>query len=160
VESGQTASLSCWLLVATPARGGRYPFGSEPPCIGGCGSQRATRPANRPQVRVSGCKKYTITRTYKNNLRFLADIWLGTEISRANLSRMHFVSGCNFGLLLINLCKELPYIGNQEIGLLQSREMSALRHPSFLYYDVCLSNLAKRRDSHFLRKIRIPLCPA
>ena len=62
-------------------------------------------------VRVSSGKKYTITRTYKNNLRFLADIWLGTE--SANLSRMHFVSGCIFGLLLINLCKELPYIGNQ-----------------------------------------------
>lgn len=31
-------------------------------------------------VRVSGGKKYTITRTYKNNLRFLADIWLSTEI--------------------------------------------------------------------------------
>lgn len=30
-------------------------------------------------VRVSGGKKYTITRTYKNNLRFLADIWLGAE---------------------------------------------------------------------------------
>jgi len=38
---------------------------------------------------------------------------------------MHFVSEYNFGLLLINLCKELPYIGNQEIGLLQSREVSA-----------------------------------
>jgi hypothetical protein len=31
-------------------------------------------------VRVSGCKRYTITRTYKDNLRFLADVWLGTEI--------------------------------------------------------------------------------
>ena len=31
-------------------------------------------------VRVSSGKKYTITRTYKNNLRFLADIWLSTEI--------------------------------------------------------------------------------
>jgi hypothetical protein len=39
--------------------------------------------------------------------------WLGTEIKRANLSRMHFVSGCKFGVLLINLCKELLYIGNQ-----------------------------------------------
>src|SRR5579862_1478092 len=67
-----------------------------------------------------------------------------------------FVSGCNFGLLLINPCKELPYIGNQEIGLLQSRKVSALRHASFLYYVVCLSNPAKRRDSHILRKIRIP----
>ena len=56
------------------------PFGSEPPCMGGCGSQRATRPVNRPLVRVSGGMKYTITRTYKNNLRFLADIWLSTEI--------------------------------------------------------------------------------
>ncbi len=39
----------------------------------------------------------------------------------------------NFGLLLINLCKELLYIGNQEIGLLQSREVSALRHVGFLH---------------------------
>src|ERR1700719_1354604 len=68
---------------------------------------------------------------------------------------MHFVSGCNFGLLLINLCKELLYIGNQEIGLLQSREVSALRHTSFLYYVVCLTNPAKWRDSHVLWKIRI-----
>jgi hypothetical protein len=78
-------------------------------------------------VRVSDGKKYTITRAYKNNLRFLADIWLGIEIKRANLSRVHFVPGCNFGLHLIDLCKELPYIGNQEIGLLQSREVSTLR---------------------------------
>jgi hypothetical protein len=56
------------------------PFGSEPACLGGCGSQRATRPVNRPLVRVSGGKKYTITRAYKNNLRFLAGIWLSTEI--------------------------------------------------------------------------------
>ena len=41
-------------------------------------------------------------------------------------------SSYNFGLLLINLCKELPYIGNQEIGLLQSREVSALRHHHFV----------------------------
>jgi DNA-binding LytR/AlgR family response regulator len=31
-------------------------------------------------VRVSGGKKYTIIRPFKNNLRFLAEIWLGTEI--------------------------------------------------------------------------------
>ena len=31
-------------------------------------------------VRVSGGKEYTITRTYKNNLRFPTDIWLGVEI--------------------------------------------------------------------------------
>lgn len=31
-------------------------------------------------LRVSGGKEYTITRTYKNNLRFLAESWLGTEI--------------------------------------------------------------------------------
>src|SRR5258708_35966773 len=68
---------------------------------------------------------------------------------------MHFVSGYNFGLLLINLCKELPYIGNQEIGLLQGREVSASGHASSLYYVVCLSNPAKRRDRHVLRKIRI-----
>src|SRR5579859_4673555 len=68
---------------------------------------------------------------------------------------MHFVSGCNFGSILINLCKELLYIGNQEIGLLQSSEMSALRHASFLYYVESLSDPAKRRDSHLLRKIRI-----
>src|SRR5450755_594679 len=69
---------------------------------------------------------------------------------------MHFVSGYNFGLLLNNLCKERLYIGNQEIGLLQSREVSALRHVSSLYYLVCLTNPAKRWDSHILRKIRIP----
>ena len=152
----QTASLSCWLRVATPAKSGRYPVRILAALYGRLRQQRATRPVNRPLVRVSGGKKYTITRTYKNNLRFLADIWLGTEIWRANLSRMHFVSGYNFSLLLINLCKELPYIGNQEIGLLQSREVSALRHASFLYYVVRLSNPAKRRDSHVLRKIRIP----
>src|SRR5271155_3503915 len=74
---------------------------------------------------------------------------------QASLSRMHFVSGCIFGLLLINLCKELPYIGNQEIGLLQGGEVSALRHASSLNYVICLSNPAKRRDSHLLRKIGI-----
>jgi two-component system, LytTR family, response regulator len=31
-------------------------------------------------VRVSGGKEYTITRTYKDNLRRLADSWLGTEV--------------------------------------------------------------------------------
>lgn len=31
-------------------------------------------------VRVSGGEKYTIARTYKSNLRVLADKWLGTEI--------------------------------------------------------------------------------
>ena len=31
-------------------------------------------------LRVSGGKEYSITRTYKNNLRFLAESWLGTEI--------------------------------------------------------------------------------
>jgi two-component system LytT family response regulator len=31
-------------------------------------------------LRVSGGKEYTVTRTYKNNLRFLAESWLGTEI--------------------------------------------------------------------------------
>src|SRR5438552_19138294 len=74
----------------------------------------------------------------------------------ANLSRMHFVSGCKFGVLLINLCKELAYIGNQEIGLLQRGEVATSWHAGFLYYVVCLSNPAKRGDSHFLRKIRIP----
>ena len=68
-----------------------------------------------------------------------------TEIQRADFVLCtHFVSGRNFGLFLINLCKELPYIVKQEIGLLQSGEVSALRHISFLYYVVCLSNPAKR----------------
>jgi DNA-binding LytR/AlgR family response regulator len=31
-------------------------------------------------VQVSGGEKYTITGTCKNNLKFLAGIWLGTEI--------------------------------------------------------------------------------
>jgi two-component system LytT family response regulator len=31
-------------------------------------------------LRISGGKEYTITRTYKNNLRFLAESWLGTDI--------------------------------------------------------------------------------
>jgi two-component system, LytTR family, response regulator len=31
-------------------------------------------------LRVSGGKEYTITRTYKKNLRFLAESWLGTGI--------------------------------------------------------------------------------
>jgi DNA-binding LytR/AlgR family response regulator len=31
-------------------------------------------------LRVSNGKEYTITRTYKDNLRFLAESWLGTEI--------------------------------------------------------------------------------
>ena len=41
------------------------------------------------------------------------------------MNLLNFSDCINFGLLLINLCKELPYIGNQEIGLLQSREVSA-----------------------------------
>jgi hypothetical protein len=44
--------------------------------------------------------------------RFLADIGTSTRL-RGNLPRMQFVSGCILGLLLINLCKDLPYIGNQ-----------------------------------------------
>jgi DNA-binding LytR/AlgR family response regulator len=31
-------------------------------------------------LRLRGGREYTITRTYKNNLRFLAESWLGTEI--------------------------------------------------------------------------------
>ena len=31
VESGQTASLSCWLLAATRNRVANSPFGSNPP---------------------------------------------------------------------------------------------------------------------------------
>lgn len=31
-------------------------------------------------LRISGGKEYTITRTYKDNLKFLAESWLGTEI--------------------------------------------------------------------------------
>src|SRR5580658_2251498 len=59
-------------------------------------------------------------------------------------------------LFLINHCKELPYIVNQEIGLFESGEVPALRHFSSLHYVIGLSNPAKRRDSHLLRKIRIP----
>jgi hypothetical protein len=58
-----------------------------------------------------------------------------------------FVSRHNLGLFLINLCKELPHIVKQEIGLFQSGEVSALWHFSFLYYVVCLSDPAKWRDS-------------
>jgi DNA-binding LytR/AlgR family response regulator len=31
------------------------------------------------RLRVSGGRQYTVTRTYKRNLRFLAQLWLGTE---------------------------------------------------------------------------------
>jgi hypothetical protein len=56
------------------SQSGRYPVRIRAALYGRLRSQRATRPVNRPLVRVSGGKKYTITRTYKNNLRFLADI--------------------------------------------------------------------------------------
>src|SRR5580692_6896493 len=68
---------------------------------------------------------------------------------------LHFVSGHNYALFLINLCKELPDIVKQEIGLFQSREVSALRHLRPLYYVVCLTNPAKRSDSYLPRKIRV-----
>ena len=58
-------------------------------------------------------------------------------------------------IILIYRCEELPYVGNQEVGLFQSREMSAFRHASFLHDVVCFSNPAKRRHSHLLRKIGI-----
>src|SRR5580658_5897227 len=58
-------------------------------------------------------------------------------------------------LFLINHCKELPYIVNQEIGLFESGEVPALRHFSFLYHVVCLGNPAKRRDSYLPGEIRI-----
>ena len=48
--------------------------------MGGAAAKGRLGPLTGPLVRVSGGKKYTITRTYKNNLRFLADIWLGTKI--------------------------------------------------------------------------------
>src|SRR5580704_4568191 len=67
----------------------------------------------------------------------------------------HFVSERSFGLFLTDLCKELPYIVKQEIGLFQSRKVSAPRHLRPLYYVVCQRNPAKRRDSYLLRKIRI-----
>ena len=41
------------------------------------------------------------------------------------------------------------------MGLLQSGEVPALRHLSFLYDVVCLSNPAKRRDSYLPRKVRV-----
>src|SRR5580692_9040946 len=105
-------------------------------------------------VSGSGTSRYSslnntgVRRSHQGSL-----LW--TSCNRANLSRTHFVSGYNLGLLLINLCKERPYIGNQEIGLLQGREVSALRHASSLYYVVRLSYPAKRRDSHVLGKIGI-----
>jgi hypothetical protein len=63
--------------------------------------------------------------------------------------------GRNFGLFLINLCKELPYIVKQEIGLLQSREVPALRHLRILHNIISLLNPAKRRGVNLLRKIRV-----
>jgi hypothetical protein len=35
VESGQTASFSCWLLAATRTRAANSPFGSKPPLDSG-----------------------------------------------------------------------------------------------------------------------------
>ena len=58
---------------------------------------------------------------------------------------IRFASRLNFGLFRVNLGKELPYIVKQEIGLLESREVSASRHFSFLYYVVRLRDPAKRR---------------
>src|SRR5580692_661621 len=68
---------------------------------------------------------------------------------------LHFVSGHNYALFLINLCKELPHIVKQEIGLFQSREVSALRHLRPLYYVVSPSNPAKRTRKYLLWKIRV-----
>ena len=67
----------------------------------------------------------------------------------------HFASGHNFGLFLINLCKELPHIVKQKIGLFQSREVSALRHLRPLYYVVSPNNPAKRTRKYLLWKIRV-----
>jgi hypothetical protein len=80
----------------------------------------------------------------------------GTGSTKRSGRTFHFVSGRNFGLFLINFCKELPYIVKQEIGLFQSGEVSALRHLRPLYDVVSPSNPAKRRDSYLPRKIRIP----
>jgi hypothetical protein len=57
---------------------------------------------------------------------------------------MHFVSGCDSGILLINLCEELPYIGNQETGLLQSREVSA---PAVAFAPVQLRRVKTKRPA-------------
>src|SRR5450432_4043161 len=73
----------------------------------------------------------------------------------AAAATFRFVSRHNLGLFMINLCKKLPHIVKQEIGLFQSGEVSALWHFSFLYYVVCLSDPAKWRDSYLPRKIRV-----
>src|ERR1700724_1378398 len=66
----------------------------------------------------------------------------------------HLVSGRS-SFFLINLGKKLSYIVEKKTWLLKCREVPALRHLSFLYYVVCLSNPAKRRDSDLPRKIRV-----
>jgi two-component system LytT family response regulator len=36
------------------------------------------------KLRVRGGKEYTVTRTYKDNLRFLAHLWLGADVFAAD----------------------------------------------------------------------------
>ena len=43
-------------------------------------------PTGEYGLRVKGGKEYTVTRTYKDNLKFLAEFWIGTVTSFPNRS--------------------------------------------------------------------------
>jgi hypothetical protein len=106
-----------------------------------------------PEVRLTGAQPlYEIS--YITGAVVLSNYTPGAyhEDWRAGPSKYR---GRNFGLFLINLCKELPYIVKQEIGLLQSREVAALRHLRILHNIISLLNPAKRRGVNLLRKIRV-----
>jgi two-component system LytT family response regulator len=45
-----------------------------------CVEQIQSRPAGAYGLRTKGGKEYTVTRTYKNNLKSLAAAWIGTDI--------------------------------------------------------------------------------
>lgn len=45
-----------------------------------CVEQIKSRPARSYGLRTTGGKEYTVTRTYKNNLKSLAAAWIGTDI--------------------------------------------------------------------------------
>src|ERR1700683_5124855 len=57
---------------------------------------------------------------------------------------------------LTDFCKKLSYVLDQEIRLFKRGKVPTPRHFRPLDYIVFLSNPAKRRDSHFPRKICIP----
>src|ERR1700727_1239105 len=73
----------------------------------------------------------------------------------AALITPRFRIGYNFGLFLIHLWEELPYVIKQEIGLFQSREVSALGHRSALDNVVSPSNPTQRTRKYLLGEIRV-----